>query len=650
MPPPRSSFEYKKIEPPKGLKDVPRFLRELLGGFFSRMIYIIKLVWETGPWIMIVMSLIALFQGVMPIVSSYVSRYLLNALQKGYNNFDTLNEFFEITVSADSVVFLLIFMFTLRILNSIVGQISVAVLRVSSEKLVKSVKVRIMRKARELDIAAFDQPAFYEKLENANREAGHRPIQILNSTFTIVSTFIKLISYVVILSTAPGLWWASIVMVVVSIPSAIINFTFRRKNFYYMRWRSKERRQMNYFSDIMVNKDIAKEVRIFGLADSFIDKYVKVYQYYYSGIKKLVLTENAWHVVIAVISAITNCVFFGTIAFMVLTGRILLGDYTLYTDSLTSIATNVASLISTSASIYEGTLFIDNLISFMEEKQSVIPLDEKNPEKVKHGSPHTIEFRNVSFSYPGTERAVIRNVNLKFNPGETVVLVGLNGAGKTTLIKLLTRLYDPTEGVILLDGKDIRSYDVQEVYKTFGIIFQDFGKYAVTVSENIAFGDVEREQDPEKIRYAAEQADALDYISRLPNGFDTPLMRHFEQNGIELSIGQWQKLAIARAFYSENDILILDEPTASLDAIAEQEIFNQFDQLRRDKMSIFVSHRLSSATIASKIVVLEYGAVVEEGTHKELMEKRGKYYELFSTQAKRYIESNKEIAKNADNK
>lgn len=641
--PPRSNFEYQKVQPPKGIKDVPRFLKELLGGFFGRMIYIVKLVWETGPWIMIVMSLIAIFHGVMPIISSYISRYLLNALQMGFAKYDTPREFFSFSVSADSVLFLLIFMFVLRILNSVIGQVNTAVLRISGENIVKCVKVKIMNKASELDIAAFDQPAFYEKLENANREAGHRPIQILNSTFNIVSTVIKLVSYIIILSTAPGLWWASIVMVIVSIPSAVINFTFRRKNFFYMRWKSKERRQMNYYSDIMVNKDIAKEVRIFGLSDSFIGKFVEVYKVYYSGIKKLVLTENAWHVGIAVISAVTNGAFFAYIAYLVLSGKLLIGDYTLYTDSLTSIATNVATLIGTSASIYEGTLFIDNLISFMDEKQSVIPLDEKNPMKVNHGMPHTIEFCNVSFSYPGTERPVIRNVNLKFNPGETVVLVGLNGAGKTTLIKLLTRLYDPTEGVILLDGKDIRSYDVSELYKTFGIIFQDFGKYAVTVSENIAFGDIEREIEPEKIRYAAEQADATDYISHLPAGFDTPLMRHFEQNGIELSIGQWQKLAIARAFYSENDILILDEPTASLDAIAEQEIFNQFDRLRQDKMSIFVSHRLSSATIASKIVVLEYGAVVEEGTHKELMEKKGKYYELFSTQAKRYIESKDNI-------
>ncbi len=634
-----SRFEYKKTEPPKGIKDVPRYLRELLGGFTSRMIYIVRLVWETGPLILIALTLFALLDGVLPIISSYITRYLMNALQTGFGSYDSFGDFFKLSFASDNVLFLLIFMFVFKILGSVVGQLKTAVNRISGEGIVRCVKVRIMNKAKALDISSFDRPAFYEKLENANREAGHRPIQILSSTFSVVSSIIKLISYIIVLTTAPGLWWTSIVMVAVSVPSAVINFTYRNKNFFYMRWKSKERRQMNYYSDVMVNKDIAKEVRIFGLSDSFIEKFNNVFEIYFSGIKRLVISENIWHVFLAVISSLINLTFFAAIAFMVLSGRIMIGDFSLYTDALMSIAATVASLINASTTVYEGTLFIDNLISFMDEEQSVVPLDEKNPIRVAYGAPHTIEFKNVSFAYPGTEKPVIKNINLKFNPGETVVLVGLNGAGKTTLIKLLTRLYDPTEGVIMLDGRDIREYDVSELYKMFGIIFQDFGRYAVSVGENIAFGDIGSGIVPDKIRNAAERSGALDYIERLPDGFDTPLMRHFEENGTELSIGQWQKLAIARAFYSENDILILDEPTASLDAIAEQEIFNRFDELRRDKMSIFVSHRLSSATIASKIVVLEYGEVLEEGTHKELMEKKGKYYELFSTQAKRYIES-----------
>ena len=251
---------------------------------------------------------------------------------------------------------------------------------------------------------------------------------------------------------------------------------------------------------------------------------------------------------------------------------------------------------------------------------------------------------NLLNTSPSTKsNRVIKNVSFKIAPGETVVLVGLNGAGKTTLVKLITRLYDPTEGTILLDGHDIREYDVEELYSMYGIIFQDFGKYAVTVKENIAFGEIQKDINDEHIEYAAHASDSDAFIEKLPNGYDTPLMRIFEENGIELSIGQWQKLSIARAFYSDSDVLILDEPTASLDPMAEQDIFNRFDELRKDKTSIFVSHRLSSATTADKILVLEYGELIESGTHKELMAAKGKYYTLFSTQAKRYIESADEI-------
>ncbi len=427
-------------------------------------------------------------------------------------------------------------------------------------------------------------------------------------------------------------------MLAVSIPSAIINFSYRKKHFNYLRRRSKERRQMNYYSSLMVNKDMVKEVRLFGLSDHFVGRYNEVFGGYYKGLRSLIVRENIWHGVITVISSVVNCVFFALIAFLVFAGKIMIGDYSLYTGALTSISTNVSALIGVSATVYEGTLFIDNLISFLEEKATVVPASDE-PLIPERGIAHTIEFDHVSFCYPGTDVKVIDDVCLKFRPCETVVLVGLNGAGKTTLIKLLTRLYDPTEGRILLDGRDIREYSVKEYYELFGIIFQDFGKYAESVSDNIRFGNIKAEADRERIINSAKMANADAYIEKLPKSYDTSLMKYFEIDGIELSGGQWQKLSIARAFYSDSDILILDEPTASLDAIAEQEIFNQFDMLRKDKLTIFVSHRLSSATVASKIVVLENGRVVEEGTHSELMEKVGKYYELFSTQAKRYIEN-----------
>ena len=629
------------VKPPKSISDLPRYLSEIIGGFFSRLFYICGIVWKTSPFILVSLVIVSLLEGVLPIISALLSRDIMNELQ-GVITQNVASEVSGGTFTAvffgSSVMLLLIFFFINRILTQLLSRFNTAITRIAGEKVTRYVKVQIMNKAKEIDLSSFDLPEFYEKLENANREAGVRPISVLSSSFSSISKMISLASYVIILATAPGMWWAAIVMLVVSVPTAIINFIYRKKHFLYMRRRSKERRQMNYYSELMVNKDMAKEIRLYDLSDEFVSRYNSVFAIYYAGMRKLIIKENAWHIATALVSSVINCLFFAIIAMKVFDGTLMIGDYSLYTGALTSIASNVTSLITISATVYEGTLFIDNLISFMKEKPTVVP-SIKTPASVERGCPHTIEFRGVSFSYPGSQRKVLENINLTIRAGETMVLVGLNGAGKTTLLKLLTRLYDPTEGVILLDGRDIREYDVTELYRTFGIIFQDFGKYAVSVTDNVAFGDYSRAPDKARIKEAAIQANADEYISALKDGYDTPLMKLFEPDGTELSIGQWQKLSIARAFYSNADILILDEPTASLDPIAEQEIFNQFDKLREGKTTIFVSHRLSSATIATKIVVLEGGRLVEEGDHKELMAKKGKYHELFSTQAKRYIES-----------
>ena len=632
---------YDRVPPPKNIREVPQYLGKLISGFFSRLAYTVRMVWETGHWILVSMVIIAVLTGIMPMIGSLISKEILNELQNvisGRVVADAQGVNFAAVFWGSMAMSLLVFFFIYKIINQLINRINIAVTRIAGEKVVRYVKLQIMEKAKTVDLASFDIPEFYEKLENANREAGMRPISVLSSTFDAISHFISIVSYVIILATAPGMWWSAVIMMIVSVPTAVINFVYKRKGFVYMRRRSKDRRQMNYYSDTMVNKDMVKEIRMFDLGDTFTDKYKSVFEGYYAGLRKLIVRENAWQIGVTVISSIVNCAFFALVAYKVFDGQIQIGDYTLYTGALTSIASTVASLIAVSANVYEGTLYIDNLMAFMKVEAKIVPT-VKEPESVLRGNPHTIEFVNVSFAYPGSDRLVLKNINLTIRPGETAVLVGLNGAGKTTFIKLLTRLYDPTEGVILLDGKDIREYDVKELYAMFGIIFQDFGKYAFDVSENVRFGDVCREADTDAIKKAADAANASEFIERLPHGYETPLMRVFEPSGVELSIGQWQKLAIARAFYSTSDILILDEPTASLDPIAEQEIFNQFDQLRRDKTTIFVSHRLSSATIASKIIVLEYGELVEEGTHRELMDKKGKYYELFSTQARRYVEN-----------
>lgn len=630
MGPGGSNYEYDKIPKPTGIGDVPRYLGELIGGFFVRFTYILRLVWKTGPWILFLMAFFALFNGATPVISSIISKDILNALQLAIGE-GALSEFV-----GSRAFYLVVLLFGVRLLKRIETTASSALERIAGELLVKQVKQQIMEKTREIDLASFDIPQFYEKLENANREAGMRPLNILTRTFAIFSTVIELVSYIVILASAPGLSYAVPVIILISVPSAVTNFIYRRKNFRYMRHRSKERRQMNYYSDILVNKDMAKEVRLLDLSDTFIRRFMAVFTDYYKGVRQLITQESLFQIVFGVLTVATNLYFYLHIAGDVFRGELLIGDYTYYTNAIVSIAACVTTLINTTATIYEGTLFIDNLISFMSEKQTLVPT-LREPRRVSHGSFHTIELENVSFRYPGTERDVLKNVNLKFDSDDTVVLVGLNGAGKTTLIKLLTRLYDPTEGRILLDGHDIREYDVKDLYSMFGIVFQDFGRYAFTVSENIAFGDIHREYSEKDIRRAAEEANATEYIEALPDGFDTPLMRIFEKNGIELSGGQWQKLGVARAFYAESDVLILDEPTAALDPIAEKNVFDQFDRLRENKMTIFVSHRLSSATDADIIVVLEGGQVIEMGTHNELMEKRGKYHKLFTVQAERYI-------------
>ena len=634
----RDMIEKLKEPKPKSLKEVPSYLKKVIGGFFSRLFYIIKLVWEARPFLLFLMVFMAIFDGIMPVVGSLISANLLNQLYKVLTHLETLGE----PASFSIILNPLLLQFGFLFFRSLVSNINNIINRTSSEIVTNHIKLKIMNKAKELDISSFDMPDFYERLENANREASTRPIHVLNSTFSIVSVVISIISYIVILSAVS--WWASLVTIAFAIPSAIITFKYRRKNFMYMRRNSKERRQLNYYSDLTINKTTVKEVRLFDLNDTFVDKYNDVFAKYYSGHKKLITAEGIWHIILSFLSTAINCLLFLFIANGVRIGTIAeIGQYSLYSGALNSISGGINTLISTSSTIYEGTLFIENMIIFMNEKKHIVALDEKKTEPVKRGSGHTIEFKNVSFAYPGTEAKVLKNVSFKLDPGDTAVLVGLNGAGKTTLIKLLTRLYDPTEGTIYFDGKDIRTYDPAELYKVFGIIFQDFGKYAFTAGENIAFGEIYREMEEKAIRHAASQSGADDFIEKLPDKYDTPLMRIFEQSGLDLSIGQWQKLSIARAFYRNSDILILDEPTASLDPMAEQEIYNQFDELSKDKTTVFVSHRLSSATTADKIIVLKYGEIIEMGRHDELMAAKGEYYTLFSTQAKRYLTSDSDL-------
>ncbi len=632
-PPPGFGPDKFKEPKPESIKEVPGYLKKIIKDFFFRLFYIFRLVWETKPLILFTMTVLSVLSGILPVAQSYLGAFLLNDLAEAFRLSVTNG---EATKGAwNTIVILLILQFVCIFAISLVNNIKSLITRIAGELVANHVRTKIMVKAKELDIESFDKPAFYAKLENAVREADHRPIQIINSVFSLISTVITIFSFFAVLSQVKPVW-ASVLVILLSIPGAVISFIYRKKNFRYMRHRSKDRRMLSYFSNIVTDKDLVKEIRIFGLSDLFTKRYKEVFKRYFKGLKSLFIKEGSWNIALSLVSSAASCLLFLIIAKQVFEGTIEIGNYSLYTGALNSVSSGISSFISTVATVYEGTLFIDNLITYMKEKKKIKPLSENARIPEKHIG-HRIEFKNVSFSYPGTQRKVINNISCVIEPGDTVVLVGLNGAGKTTLIKLLTRLYDPTEGQILLDGHDIREYDVNKLYDLYGIIFQDFGKYAVSVKENISFGQADKKAIDEEIILAAQKSSSSQFIEHLPRKYDTPLMRYFEDDGTELSIGQWQKLSIARAFYSDSDILILDEPTASLDAIAEQEIYNRFDELRVDKTTVFVSHRLSSATVADKIFVLENGCLIEKGNHKELMALGGKYYELFSTQAKRYI-------------
>ncbi len=631
MPPPAGRHgkvnEQYRIPRPARLREVPSYLRKLFGSFFSRLLYIFRLVYDTKKSMLLFMVVMAVLNGVFPVLNAYIAANLLDMLARALMH--QVGHFSEI-------VYLLLAQAGMLILQNAVTQLYQTELRLCGELVTNHIKEMIMQKSKEVDIASFDQPEFYAKLDNANREARSEPLDIMRSSFSIFSTLISMVSFIVILQQIG--WWAAPLIVVCAIPSAVVRHIYARKNVNYMFFHSRHRREMNYFSNVLVDKDHVKEIRLFGTADVLIDKYRNVFSRYFAGMKKLVTQGAAWSVGFTVLSSLINGALLVYLAYRVYSGEFTVGNYSLIAGAISSISSGMVTLITTATSIYEGTLFINNLISYMAEKPHVLPSTDAPLSPARHCG-HTIEVRNVSFRYPGGTRDVLSHVDLTIHAGETVVLVGLNGAGKTTLIKLITRLYDPTEGEILLDGKNIKEYELSELYSLFGIIFQDFGRYALTAGENVKFGEISRTDADDEIRAAAERADVAGYIEKLPNGYETQLTKWFDDEGTELSGGQWQKLAVARAFFRSSDILILDEPTSALDALAEQEIYRQFDMLRKNKTTVFVSHRLSSATTADRIIVLQNGQVLETGSHEELMRRDGLYREMFTTQASRYVEN-----------
>ncbi|HEX2092953.1 MAG TPA: ABC transporter ATP-binding protein [Longimicrobiaceae bacterium] len=490
--------------------------------------------------------------------------------------------------------------------------------------------VRLMEHAATLDLEQFENPRFYDSLQRAHQQTTGR-VAILSTLFGVGQTMLTLVSLIVGLVAYNA--WLLILMVAAVIPS-FLGETHHAANSYslFFRW-TPQRRELEYLRLVASSTATAKEVQLFGLSDYFIRRYQRLADRYYGHHRDIVVRRALTG---AVLTGLSMLAYYGALVFIVaqaVGAAISIGTMTFLIGSFDRFRSLVSATLLQGARIYEESLFLCDLYSFLEMRpRQARPRDPQPlPVRIREG----FVFEDVGFRYPDTENWAVRNVSFHLAPGERLALVGENGAGKTTLVKLLTRLYDPTEGRVLLDGVDLREYDPVEFRSRIGVIFQDFVCYDMTARENVAVGRIELEHDHHRIVEAARKSLALGVVQRLGGGFDQMLGRRFE-GGANLSGGEWQKIALARAYMRDASLLILDEPTAALDARAEYEVFERFSDLTRGKMAVLISHRFSTVRMADRILVLDGGRVIEEGSHEELTLRSGRYAELFSLQAAGY--------------
>lgn len=593
----------------------------------NKVLYVYSLIWETNKWIMLAFAGIVLFTGLQPVASVWLGKKVIGILA------ESMSGGFKEEAARLLILYSCLY-FGLTLATRLANTFNSALSRLMGDVLARNIKIKIMKKAGEIDMACFDDAEFYSKMENANNEAGNRPISIMNSSYQLISSIISIISFVTVVATYNRLFAA--LLLISSIPVGYISMYIRGRNYRLHVRQSVERRKMSYYSSLVTNRYTVMEVKLYDMCDLLIEKYKEEFESAYKQTKALQKLIIKWTCFGSLCSLVTLAWVYIDMGISTLKGIISLENFSFFTGAATNIERSVVNITSTVSGIYEGSLFIDNLKEFLEQEITIKPAVEP-PKRVKINQKHRIEFQNVSFSYPGTDKKVLDDLSFVIEEGQTVALVGHNGAGKTTLLKLLLRLYDPTEGKILLDGTDIREYDPYDLYKLYSVVFQDFGKLAFSIRENIALGNLDNINDLLAIKNAAKSSNADEFIEKLENGYDTELTRQFDRNGLELSVGQWQKIAVARAFFRNGEILIFDEPSASMDAEAEYNLFKQLEEMKEEKTAIFVSHRLSSATISQKVLFLENGKLVEMGTHEQLMENGGPYSRLFTMQAKRYI-------------
>jgi ATP-binding cassette subfamily B protein len=583
---------------------------------------VLRIVWQSGGTVVFLGVFFRFVSALLPLALAWVGpKLIIDTVVQA----KTLHQPFP-----DRLWYLVALEFGLAILASTVGRVGDYLDSLLAENYMRHVSIQVMKHAAELDLLAYEDPVFYDRLERARVQATDRlgMIQSIGRLIQQVVTTIAFSVSIVIFSP-----WLLLLLVAGVVPAFLgeSHFAFLgyAKNFR----QTPVRRQLDYLRVLGGSKEAAKELKLFGLKDFLTARFTELSNQIY--VEDVSLARRKL-IAGALLSVIGTMGYYGSYVYVIwrtVVGAMTIGSLTFLSAAIMQASSNIQQIFSTVSSIADQALFLTDLVAFLEmqptirSKPSALPV----PRPIVHG----FEFRNVSFRYPGGSRNVLDRFNFHLHPGERVALIGENGQGKTTIVKLLTRLYDPVEGQILLDGIDLREYDLENLYREIGVIFQDFMRYEMTARENIAIGRIEEINNLELIQASAHKSMADEVIGRLGLGFDQMLGRRFE-GGVDLSGGEWQKVALARAYLRDAQVLILDEPTAALDARSEFEVFQRFAELTTGKMALFISHRFSTVRMADRIVVLEDGHIAEEGKHEDLTQIGGRYAEMFEMQAASY--------------
>jgi ATP-binding cassette subfamily B protein/ATP-binding cassette subfamily C protein len=525
----------------------------------------------------------------------------------------------------------------LMTLSMAAGRLLALVRELLRARLGNVVNERILEKALELELRHFEDADVYDKMQNARREASARPLSLVMQAFGIAQNALTLAALSALLVRLSP--WSVLVVVASSIPAFLAEARLAAASFRLNSWRAPEGRRLNYLEWILTRDSHVKEVKLFGLGPLVLGRYRALFAKFYQEDRRLAVRRMAFGVLFGLVSLAAFYGMYALVALRAARGEISLGDLTLYLAVFRQGQGAVQAILGAMGGMYEDALYMSNLFAYL-----AIPTGGETPRRLPplapaRGRPGRLELRGVSFRYPGRAGWALRDVSLELEPGEKLGLVGENGAGKSTIAKLLLRLYDPTEGEILYGGVDLRDMDVADLRSRVGAVFQDFVRYQFTAAENIGLGNPARVDDRPRIEEAARRGGAAEVVEALPQRYETVLGGWFEA-GQELSSGQWQKLAVSRGFMRDApEVLVLDEPTAAIDAKAEHELFQRFRALAADRSAIVISHRFSTVrTMADRIAVLHDGRVVELGSHRELMERDGRYAHLFRLQAQGYLD------------